>query len=161
MRTAPSPPEKGHAGTQSHPRRPRPADSDQNHPPITDPWIRARSNYLSAECSRLAAGLIARRFLTEARARYRQYTGCGCPRLSFLAWSALDIVAGQLVGRRGERVPSQEELNDNKRLWAGAKMSASDLRSAMVLLPADQNAAEATSLAPLAAGAQGSRAYRA
>jgi hypothetical protein len=38
-------------------------------------------------------------------------------------------------------------------------MSASDLRSAMVLLPADQNAADATSVAPLAAGAEGSLAY--
>jgi len=41
----------------------------------------------------------------------------------------------------------------------GSQNERFGLRSAMVLLPADQNAAEATSLAPLAAGAQGSRAY--
>jgi hypothetical protein len=39
-------------------------------------------------------------------------------------------------------------------------MSASDPRSAMVLRPADQNAAEATSVAPLAAGAEGSPAHK-
>jgi hypothetical protein len=38
-------------------------------------------------------------------------------------------------------------------------MSASDLRSPMVILSADQNAAEATSVVPLAAGAEGSLAY--
>jgi hypothetical protein len=38
-------------------------------------------------------------------------------------------------------------------------MNASDLRSAMVILPTDQNAAEATSVAPLATGAEGFFAY--
>jgi hypothetical protein len=98
--------------SQLDPRR-----NDKNQPSITDPWIRARLNYLSAECNRLTAGPIARRFLEEAKSRYQQYRRCGCPRLRFLAWSALDIVAGQLVGGAacsGEALRAQEELNDNK-----------------------------------------------
>ncbi len=85
--------------------------SDKNQPSIADPWVHARLNFLSAECSRLKAGPVARRFLKEARARYRQCRGCGCPRLRFLPWSACEcsVVADQLIGRGGEQLPSEED----------------------------------------------------
>jgi hypothetical protein len=64
---------------------------------FVDHWQEARINYLDGEVTHLKAGPIARRFFEKARARYRQYTGCDCPKLRYLCWSALDIVAGQLV----------------------------------------------------------------
>jgi hypothetical protein len=76
-------------------------------PKLVDPWQEARINYLDGEVARLAAGPIARRFLKEAKARYSQYRWCDCPRLRYLCWSALDIVAGQLVGRSREQLSSQ------------------------------------------------------
>src|ERR1700747_2558425 len=65
--------------------------------PFVDAWIQSRIHYLAPQVTR-QAGPVARRFLKEAKSRYQQYRRCGCPRLRFLAWSALDIVAGQLVG---------------------------------------------------------------
>jgi hypothetical protein len=93
MRTHPPPEERrGQAATQLGHR-----GSDKNRPSITDHWLEARLNFWSAECSRLGAGPIARRFLKEAKSRYQQYRRCGCPRLRYLAWSALAVVACQLV----------------------------------------------------------------
>jgi len=107
-----------------------------------DPWLSARLNFLHGECSRLAAGPIVRRFLKEARARYKQYRGCGCPRLRYLCWSACNIVA-EPIGRPLSRAISE-----------GSSMSAQlhhvETGSAIMTLPGDQNAAEASVPVPLA-----------
>jgi hypothetical protein len=78
---------------------------------LVDPWLPAQLNYLSGECSRLSAGPIARRFLKEARARYSQYRECGCERLRFLCWSALNIVSDQLIGRAACSGEQSEEAS--------------------------------------------------
>jgi hypothetical protein len=67
---------------------------------VTDPWVFAQINFLDDQCSRLNAGRVALFFLKEAKSRYRQYRGCGCPRLRYLCWSARNLVANQLVGRK-------------------------------------------------------------
>ena len=92
---------------QTEPNVANPTNAGKSGWLFVDFWQEARINYLDGEVARLAAGPIARRFLKEAKARYSQYRGCDCPRLRYLCWSALDIVAGQLVGRSGEQLPSQ------------------------------------------------------
>jgi hypothetical protein len=84
--------------------------TDGKSGPFVDFWQEARINYLAPEVIRLKAGPVARRFLREAKSCYIQFRRCGCPRLLYLCWSALDIVAGQLVGRAAcsaEQLPSQ------------------------------------------------------
>src|SRR4029077_8619051 len=67
-----------------------------------DPWLWARIYHLSQECAQRDPGRIAKVFLKEAKNRYRQFTGCGCPRIRFLAWSACNIIHDHLVVRAGE-----------------------------------------------------------
>lgn len=70
--------------------------TDGKSGPFVDFWIESRINYLAPRVTD-QAGPVARRFLREARARYHQYRACGYPRLRYLCWSALDIVADHLV----------------------------------------------------------------
>jgi hypothetical protein len=82
--------------------------SDGKSVPFVDPWLEARIHYLAAEVTSLKAGPIALRFLNLAKARHHQYRACGGPRLRYLAWCALDIVA-QPLGRSREQVPQQAD----------------------------------------------------
>ena len=107
--------------------------STENHPSVTDPWIRARLNYLSAECSRFAVAL-----------SHLVRVGHRCWAVGRPPWRA-NSISGRFM-----------TISDNGQ---EPKMSDPDLLSAMVLLPADQSTAEATSVAPLAACAESSLTY--
>jgi hypothetical protein len=120
---AESPPQKKEARA-ANPRHHGTLEVIQTTPPITeftfgfnqagqkerfeDSWLLARINHLNDECAQRDPGRIAKVFLKEAKNRYRQFIGCGCPRIRFLAWSACNVVHDHLIGRTGDQLSGKE-----------------------------------------------------
>jgi hypothetical protein len=88
----------------------KPADQKER---FEDLWIEARFHYLAFECARLHGGSVAKFFLKEAGLRYKRYTRSGYPRLRYLCWNALNVLAGKLVCKAREQSGVSGKLASN------------------------------------------------
>lgn len=78
-----------------------------------DTWLAERIRHYDAESNRLKAGQVAKKFLSKAKAQYRQYCRFGLAKYRHLSWSHLAQVAAQLVRhavRSSETLHRQEVL---------------------------------------------------